>query len=160
MIHELVVTSVPRGLQAGRSGFTTVLRTRGIHPELANRLEAASGYRHVHPPGDPRTPLVRSHVVIQSPVGQVSVLSRIVDAGNDYSGRSNRLAHLIALDAADVAGRTKSSPAAALLGLEREGKFLRQWSGDPREAPVSPLIAAAAAGRATWWLRGSGRPWA
>jgi hypothetical protein len=144
MIHELVVTSVPRGLQAGRSGFTTVLRTRGIHPQLAETLERASGYRHVFPHGDPRNPQIRSHTVVTGATGVVSVLSRIVDAGSDYSGRSNKLAHHVALDSGETAARSKSNPAAVLLALERSGAFQRQWSGDPREQPTAPQVPVVA----------------
>ena len=140
MIYESIVTSVPRGLQAGRSGFTTVLRTRGIHPELGNRLEAASGYRHVYAQGDPRNPQIRSHTIVSTPAGQMCVLSRVIDAGNDYSGRSNKLAHHLALDASDVAARSKSSPAAVLLAAERAGLFQLQWVGEPREQPTAPSV--------------------
>jgi len=158
MIYELVVTSVPRGLQAGRSGFTTVLRTRGIHPELGNRLEAASGYRHVFAQGDPRNPQIRSHTIVQTPVGQMCVLSRIVDAGNDYSGRSNKLAHHLAFDAADVAARAKSSPAAVLLAAERAAVFQRQWAGEPREQPTAPAApnVPVEPGPCAAWARAAG----
>jgi hypothetical protein len=158
MIYELVVTSVPRGLQAGRSGFTTVLRTRGIHPELGNRLEAASGYRHVYAQGDPRNPQIRSHTIVQTPVGQMCVLSRIIDAGNDYSGRSNKLAHHLAFDAADVAARAKSSPAAVLLAAERSGIFQRQWAGEPREQPTAPAApnVPVEPGPCAAWARAAG----
>jgi|GEM_PF-5886475 len=138
MIQELIVTSVPRGLQAGRSGFTTVLRTRGIHPQLAEMLERASGYRHVFPQGDPRNPQIRSHTVVSGAAGVVSVLTRIIDAGSDYSGRSNKLAHHMALDAGETAARSKSNPAAVLLAIERAGGFQRQWAGEPREEPAGP----------------------
>ena len=67
MIHELVVTSAARGLQSGRSGFTTVLRTRGIHPELQAKLEQGSAYRHVYPQADARNPRILSHALLQSP---------------------------------------------------------------------------------------------
>ena len=140
MIHELIVTSVPRGLQAGRSGFTTVLRTRGIHPQLAETLERASGYRHVFPQGDPRNPQIRSHAVVTGATGVVSILSRIGDAGSDYSGRSNKLAHHIAIDAGETAARASSNPAAVLLALERSGGFQRQWAGEPREQPAGPQV--------------------
>jgi hypothetical protein len=158
MIYELIVTSVPRGLQAGTSGFTTVLRTRGIPPRLGDDLARASGYRHVYPEGDPRNPQVRSHVVMQSPAGMVSVLSRIVDAGRDYSNRSNKLAHHIALDAADVAARAKSSPAAVLLAAERSGALQRQWAGEPREQPVGPAVpnVPAEPGACAAWARVAG----
>jgi len=158
MIHELIVTSVPRGLQAGRSGFTTVLRTRGIHPQLAETLERASGYRHVFPHGDPRNPQIRSHTVVSGATGVVSVLSRIVDAGSDYSGRSNKLAHHVALDSGETAARGKSNPAAVLLALERSGAFQRQWSGDPREQPAAPQVPVVASepGPCQAWARLAG----
>ena len=140
MISELIVTSVPRGLQAGRSGFTTVMRTKGMHPQLSKGLESLSAYRHVFAPGDPRNPRIRSHQVIQGPNGPVSVLSRIIDAGNDYSGRSNKLAHNIAIEGATIASRMKSTPAAVFLQLEKTGAFQQQWVGDPREQTAAPSL--------------------
>ncbi len=140
MISELIVTSVPRGLQAGRSGFTTVMRTKGMHPQLSKGLESLSAYRHVFAPGDPRNPRIRSHQVIQGPNGPVSVLSRIIDAGNDYSGRSNKLAHNIAIEGATIASRMKSTPAAVFLQLEKTGVFQQQWVGDPREQTAAPSL--------------------
>jgi hypothetical protein len=140
MIHELVVTSAARGLQAGRSGFTTVLRTRGIHPELQSKLEQGSAYRHVYPQGDARNPRILSHALLQSPAGQMSVLSSIVDAGNGYDGRSNKLAHHLALDGGEVSARAMSSPASVLMALDHAGGLLRRWSGQPREQPA-PTIA-------------------
>jgi len=135
-----------------------VLRTRGIHPELGNRLEAASGYRHVYAQGDPRNPQIRSHTIVQTPVGQMCVLSRIIDAGNDYSGRSNKLAHHLAFDAADVAARAKSSPAAVLLAAERSGIFQRQWAGEPREQPAAPAApnVPVEPGPCAAWARAAG----
>ncbi|NBW85281.1 MAG: hypothetical protein EBR23_00230 [Planctomycetia bacterium] len=163
MIHELVVTSAARGLQAGRSGFTTVLRTRGIHPELQAKLEQGSAYRHVYPQGDGRNPRILSHALLHSPAGQLSVLSSIVDAGNGYDGRSNKLAHHLALDGGEVSARSTSSPAAVLAALDRGGGFMRRWSGQPREqdgpthAPPAPSCEpkacsawARAAGDAGW----------
>jgi type IV secretory pathway VirB10-like protein len=140
MIQELVVTSAPRGLQAGRSGFTTVLRTRGMHPDLAARLEAASAYRHVHPQGDPRNPIIYCYVARQSAVGEAWVMSRIGDAGTDYTGRSNKIAHHVALQAADLATVSASNPAAVMAALAAAGGLLAQWSGEPREHPASPTL--------------------
>lgn len=140
MIYELLVTSAKRALQAGRSGFAAVMRTRGMHPELQSRLEALSGYRHLFPQGDPRNPVVHSHSVIDSVAGRFSVFSRTLDAGSDYSGRSNKLAHHLAFDASEIRNAARSSPAAALQSLERGGRFASRWEGDPREQePASPV---------------------
>lgn len=159
MIHELVVTSAARGLQSGRSGFTTVLRTRGIHPELQAKLEQGSAYRHVYPQGDARNPRILSHALLQSPAGRVSVLSSIVDAGNGYDGRSNKLAHHLALDGGEVSARAASSPAGVLLAFDRGGGFLRRWSGQPREQAEAPQLPAAPAcepGPCGGWARAAG----
>lgn len=142
MSSELIVTSAIRGLQAGRSGFTTVLRTRGIHPDLAARLEAASGYRHLYPQGDPRNPVIFSYTQRQSAIGDVWVISRIADAGNDYTGRSNKIAHHIALQETDVARLAASNPAAVIMALDTERVLAAHWSGEPREAAVPPRIPA------------------
>ena len=57
MTQELIYTSAPRGLKPGSHGFCTVAVTQGMPPNLAERLEALSGYRHVYPPQDPQAEL-------------------------------------------------------------------------------------------------------
>ena len=140
MSSELIVTSASRGLQAGRSGFTTVLCTRGMHPDLVSRLEAASAYRHVFPHGDPRNPVILSYTSKPSAIGDVWVLSRIGDAGTDYTGRSNKIAHHIALQPADLAALGQSNPAALLSALVASRGLLPKWEGDPRESPTPPRL--------------------
>jgi hypothetical protein len=141
VIYELLVTSAKRGLQAGRSGFSAVLRTHGMHPELQSRLESLSGYRHLFPQGDPRNPVIQSHSTIDSVAGKFSVFSRTVDAGSDYSGRSNKLSHHLAFDASEIRNAARSSPAAVLQCLQSNGRFASRWEGDPREQePVSSIV--------------------
>jgi len=158
MIAELIVTSAPRGLQAGRSGFTTVLRTRGIHPDLATRLESSSGYRHVYPQGDARNPVIFSCVQRQSAVGEVWVLSRVGDAGSDYTGRSNKIAHHFALQQSDIAGLASSNPAAVMMALDDAGLLTKHWSGEPREVAAPSRIPAplVAPGLCSRWADASG----
>lgn len=140
MISELIVTSAPRGLQAGRSGFTTVCRTRGIHPDLASRLEAASAYRHVFPQGDTRNPVIFSYTTRPSSLGDVWVMSRVADAGTDYTGRSNKIAHHIALQQSDISGLAASNPAAVMAALAARGGLLTRWEGEPRENALPPQL--------------------
>jgi hypothetical protein len=163
MISELIVTSAPRGLKAGQSGFTTVLRTRGIHPELASRLEAASGYRHVFPQGDPRNPTIFAYTHRPSSVGEMWVMSRVGDAGTDYTGRSNKIAHHIALQRDDLLPLAQSNPAAVMADLAARGGFKAKWQGDPREAHEPPLLPVPVTPPTACerWARVSGDPgWA
>jgi hypothetical protein len=158
VIQELVVTSAPRGLQAGRSGFTTVLRSRGIHPDLASRLEAASAYRHIHPQGDSRNPVIFSYVCRPSAIGDAWVMSRVGDAGTDYSGRSNKIAHHIALQSSDMVAVAASNPAAVMASLVASGGLLARWSGEPRESSETPSLPAPPSQPATCsrWARAAG----
>jgi hypothetical protein len=140
VIYELIVTSAKRALKVGRSGFAAVMRTRGMHPELQSRLEALSGYRHLYPQGDPRNPVILTHTVIDSVAGKFSVFSRTVDAGSDYSGRSNKLSHHVACDASEIRNAATSSPAAALKWLEGNERFASRWEDAPREQdPAAPV---------------------
>ena len=59
MTQELFYTSAPRGLKPGSRGFCTVMSTAGMAKNLADRLEALSGYRHVYPPNDPQAASTR-----------------------------------------------------------------------------------------------------
>ena len=132
MNQELVYTSVPRGLQPGSKGFCTVACTSGMAPNLARVLESLSGYRHIHPPGSAeaqQNPANISYLQITIGGKQFRVLSRVADAGLDYSSRSNKLAHHLTIE-------QPSLPAcgpAALAG--RPDTLLSGWQGDPRKLP-------------------------
>ena len=97
MIEEIVFTSAPRGLQTGKKGFCTVAATPNMSAKLLRFLESSSGYRHLNAPGDAGNPVVRSHVKVSLGGRTQHVISRVGDAGMDYSQRSNKIAHHIAL---------------------------------------------------------------
>ncbi len=128
-MHELVYTSAPKGLKPGSQGFCTVACSAGMPPNLMLRLEALSGYRHLFSPGQSRqvaNPVVRSHLVLRVGGTDWHVLSRIADAGIDYTQRSNKIAHHIVLDASELSA---AGPAAL---LACEGRFFRKWDGEPK----------------------------
>ncbi|MDZ4821249.1 MAG: hypothetical protein SGJ20_19995, partial [Planctomycetota bacterium] len=105
MRQELIYTSSPKGLKLGSRGFCTVASTPGMAKNLADRLESLSGYRHLHPPGSPEAHLnpVNSSYLRFVLGGQTFyLLSRIADAGLDYTQRTNKLAHHIALQHSDL----------------------------------------------------------
>lgn len=141
MIQELVFTSAPRGLQRGKSGFCTVASTPGMAANLAKLLESLSGYRHLNPPGSEASggnPIVYSHLRAQVGGQKLSILSRIADAGMDYSNRSNKIAHHIVIDG------TSELPGGPAHLLEREGLFRHQWQSDPQTLPERRIEGVAA----------------
>jgi hypothetical protein len=130
--HELFYTSVPRGLQPGSRGFCTVAHTQGIAAPLMQKLEGLSGYRPLFSPLDERAhlnPVAWSHLQITVTGKTYHVLSRVCAAGLDYSQRTNKFAHHVALEAAEL---PTGGPAWTL----QQRDFLETaWSGEPRLLP-------------------------
>lgn len=129
MSQELLYTSAPRGLKAGSRGFCTVLSTQGMPAPLASALEGLSGYRPIFPPSDPNAssnPVAYSHLKVSVVGRTIHLLSRIADAGLDYSGRSNKLAHHLVPDDDEL---LPGGPANVLLtpGIVRDA-----WTGEPK----------------------------
>jgi hypothetical protein len=137
MAREIVITSVPRGVKLGRTGFQVAMQTAGLRDDLAAQLEKMAGYRHL-PTGVPN-PVCYFHRVTKTFAGPVSVLGRIVDAGVDFSNRSNKLAHMVVLEAADVGQVASSTPAAVLAAVE--GRLATTWPG-PAEERREPFSIA------------------
>ncbi len=138
MIEEIVYTSAPRGLKPGSRGFCTVASTPGMAGPLATLLESLSGYRHLVEPGsstEGQNPTVYNHFKLRVGGRSIAILSRVADAGHDYSGRTNKLAHHIAL----TAGRpiTAAGPVAT---QQHEGFHETTWSGEPRLIEVDRVI--------------------
>src|SRR5437868_14227242 len=104
MSHELLYTSAPKGLKAGSRGFCTVMCTQGMSAPLMAALESLSAYRHIYPPSDrhaAKNPVAWSHLKMNVAGRGYHVLSRVADFGLDYSQRGNKLAHHVALEAAE-----------------------------------------------------------
>ena len=123
-MHELIYTSVPKGLASGSRGFCTVAATKSMSKSLSKKLEGLSGYNHVYDPGNSANPVNFSFVTLKDSGKTKYVLSRICDAGLDYTQRSNKFAHHISLDK----GETPSAgPAWAFLS---SGLFQVAWDND------------------------------
>ncbi|GHS97829.1 hypothetical protein FACS1894139_10360 [Planctomycetales bacterium] len=136
MSHELFYTSAPSGLQPGSRGFCTVAATRGMSKMLLEKLEALSGYRVVNPQDAAQNPVAFNHYQITAGGAPYHVLSRIAFAGFDYSQRTNKLAHHLALKTNEL---PLGGPAVVLSG---KGVMAKEWQGEPRliDAP-RPLPA-------------------
>src|SRR5260221_1137273 len=92
MPQQLIYTSAPRGVVAGRSGHCTVARSAAMREALMLQLEKLSYYQHLSLSGGQERPIYSSRVVdIRG--SRYHVLSRIQDAGLDFTGRTNFLAH-------------------------------------------------------------------
>ncbi len=127
MSEEIVYTSAPEGLHRGARGFCVVAST-DMPRTLAERLESLSGYRHAFPPNTPeaaQNPVNFTHAVLRIGGQNYHVLSRVADAGLDYTRRSNKLAHHLAYS------RTELNTAGPAWSMKQSGFFQTAWSGDP-----------------------------
>lgn len=152
MIQELIYTSVPRGLAADSQGFCTVACSSSMTPNLQRELEGLCGYRHPFLPGDARAslnPVAFFHV--KRRVGGVDLhfLARVADCGIDYSQRTNKIGHLLALGDQD---RISCGPAAI---LEQSNLFKSAWNEKPHEITqsVRPANPSVAPQKCTAWER-------
>lgn len=136
MALELVYTSVPAGLKRGTYGFCTVACTQNIPAIIASTLENLSGYRHLFPAGSPQNPVIYSHLTLSLGGLPAHLLSRIADAGLDYTQRTNKLAHHVVLQ--DSIDEPPAAGPAAL--FSKPGMFLTQWNQEPAYIPHEKQI--------------------
>lgn len=140
MVEEIIYTSAEKGLKQGSRGFCTVVSTSGMALNIAERLESMSGYRHAFPLNDPRSslnPVNYSHVTMRLAGKNLHILSRVADAGQDYTGRSNKLAHHIVLGSV-----AHLLPGPARL-LEDTTVIVDRWDGVVRHIAPRELQAPA-----------------
>lgn len=153
MSHELMYTSAPRGLKPGSQGFCTVAATPGMPPVLSDLLESLSGYRHLSTErGDVTSPVVWSHLRATLVGHHYYVLSRIGDAGLDYTRRTNKFAHHLVLDASEL------PPAGPAWVLGQSGLMTSAWQGEPRWllAGRKPALADEPARACSAWAAATG----
>ncbi len=127
MALQLVYTSAPRLLEAGRTGFGTVARHRAAGGLLVAAVERVSQFGRSA--GQNPRRVVLSHRILHAGASSHHVFSCIRDAGSDYTGRTSHLAHHLIADAREVR-------AAAEAGLT-PADILRQmpWRSSWNEAP-------------------------
>lgn len=136
-MHELVYTSSTKGLAHGSKGFCSVAETPQIPRQIQQTLERLSGYRHIVPASADsarQNPQSHSFLRFESSQSEYLIVSRVVDAGLDYSGRSNKLAHHAVFLESEF-------PQGGAIPLHQSPDFfVRQWSGPPRM--LDPRVAA------------------
>lgn len=159
---QLIFTSAPRGLVAGRSGFCTVARHASLSERLTQQLEALGT------PHDAAEGVTFTFRRLEAGSQTWYVLSRFVARGLDYSQRDNRLAHHVVFTAEEAA--VLPPPAAVAL---RWNDWKDTWSEEPtwlkedtRPLPLAshPVLTPAAGWRefagtgakAAWLVNASG----
>ena len=112
MAQQLIFTSTPQGLEPGRTGYCTVARHKDLRHRLVRELERLSVYDFGQQVGGNRVDIsIYRKIILGSE--EYFVLSKICDAGLDYTNRTNYLAHHLILDGFEIA--TSPSPAEIFL---------------------------------------------
>ena len=128
MAFQLVYTSAAKLLDAGRSGYGTVARSKSITPLVVSAIERVSQFANLR--GLDRNRVIHVHRRITAGSNRFHILTRIVDAGADYTGRTNHLAHhlVISQEEAARAAARGTTPADVL----RQFPWLDRWDGAAR----------------------------
>lgn len=137
MASQLLYTSAPRLLEAGRTGFGTVARHRAVSGLLVASVERVSQFARLS--GLSTRRVVLSHRIIHAGAASYHVLSCIRDAGSDYTGRTSHLAHHLIADAreARAAAEAGITPADVL----KQMRWITTWNEAPRFFEPSEEIA-------------------
>ncbi len=114
----------------GRTGFSTVARSRNMPEKLASAVERCGVY-------DIGVGEIFSHRIIQYAGENWHILTRMKDAGVDYTNRNNYIAHHIVLSNSEVAG------------LANPAEILAQWSGWVSEWKREPALIGDVEGLST-----------
>gem|GEM_PF-3066265 len=133
MIQELISTSAPRCLD-GNAGFGIVAQTQGMAPNVSQVANALSGYSHIATPGSVKNPVIYLHAIRRTGGMLLHIVSRVADCGNDYSGRSNRIAHHWIIEEGDI----RSLPGGPA-ELTTQNIFRSQWTEKPTVLPHKEL---------------------
>ena len=126
MPQQLIYTSAPRGVVAGRSGHCTVARSAAMREALMLQLEKLSYYQHLSLSGGQERPIYSCRV-LDIRGSRYHVLSRIQDAGLDFTGRTNFLAHHLVFTPEEV--RQLPSPPVILRGWTG---WVKSWTKEPQ----------------------------
>lgn len=126
MAWQLIYTSAPRTLTAGQTGYGTVARSMDLRDALIQRLEQLSYFQH----GDNRVttpPVIHAYRILDLRGAKYHVLTRLVDAGLDFTNRTNHLAHHLIFTPEELAAK----PSPALIFLHWSG-WRNTWTDEPR----------------------------
>jgi hypothetical protein len=153
MALQLVYTSAPKLLDAGRSGFGVVARSKNLPPLAANAIERFSKFANMQ--GTDRSRIVMAHRKVTIGNTRLHVLSRIRDSGSDHTGRTNHIAHHLIFSPLEI--RQVAAQRLTPADVFAQFAWLDRWEGAPRAFDGSADVQIgnfiphyAATGRAAW----------
>ena len=156
MAWQLIYTSAPRLLEAGRTGFGTVARHRAVSGMLVSTVERFSQFARL-PGHDPRR-VVHTYRILTVGSGTYHVFSCLQDAGSDYTGRTNHLAQHVIAETREIRALSASglNPADILLAIP----WRSTWTEAPRFLDPAEEIDLAGFRPATTsaWATATGNP--
>lgn len=126
MARQLIFTSSPQGLEPGRTGYCTVARHKDLRSRLVRELERLSVYDFNQQGEGPKVEIA-TYRKLALGSEDYFVVSRIRDAGLDYTNRTNYIAHHLVLDSFEIA----SVPSPAEILANWNG-WLAKWEGPAR----------------------------
>ena len=126
MPQQLIYTSAPRGIVAGRSGYCTVARSAKMREPLMLQLEKFCYYQHLSLTGGQERPIYSCRIVDIRGT-RFHVLSRIQDAGLDFTGRTNFIAHHLVFTPEEI----RQFPTPPVILREWPG-WVKSWTKDPQ----------------------------
>jgi len=130
MPQQLIYTSAPQGVDAGRSGYCTVARSSTMSESLAQRLEQCSYYERLSEHGGEQERVIYNFRNIDIRGKVYHVLSRIQDAPADYTGRTNFIAHHLVFSPDEVANKSANIPTPAVI-LRHWPDWKKNWEQEP-----------------------------
>lgn len=156
MALQLIYTSAPRLLEAGRTGFGTVARHRAVSGLLAAAVERVSQFARL-PGHDPRR-IVHAYRVLTVGAATYHVLSCLRDAGSDYTGRTNHIAHHLIAEEREV--RPLAAMGITPADVLRAMPWRDSWTGAARflEPADEVDLASLGARRSQAWAVLTGTP--
>ncbi len=126
MAQQLIFTSTPQGLEPGRTGYCTVARHKDLRHRLVRELERLSVYDFGQQVSGSRVDISTFRKITLGSE-EFYVLTKICDAGLDYTNRTNYLAHHLVLDGFEIA----HCPSPAEIFLNWNG-WKSKWEEGPR----------------------------
>lgn len=126
MPQQLIYTSAPRGLVAGRSGYCSVARSTAMREPLILQLERFSYYQHLSLSGGRERPIF-AYRIVDIRGSRFHVLSRIQDAGLDFTGRTNFIAHHLVFTPEEI--RQHATPPVILRDWT---SWAKSWTKEPQ----------------------------
>lgn len=126
MPQQLIYTSAPRGVVAGRSGYCTVARSASMREPVMLRLEQLSYYQHLSIGGVRERPIF-AYRIVDIRGSRFHVLTRLQDAGLDFTGRTNFTAHHLVFTPEEL----PQLPVPAIILRDWPG-WTSNWSREPQ----------------------------